>query len=339
MYHVLVAEDEHWIRGGIVEMVNRLGGGFKVTGEAGDGVEAWNLIQELWPTVLITDIMMPKMDGLSLIGQIDRYQLPIVSIIVSGYDNFSYAQQGIRYGVSEYLLKPVKEQALKEALDRSLQRLNMLHPVHEQLIHIQSFLDRIHAMDAQQLMLEQTQLVQSILKSRGGHPGSRLGLLRIFSGRFNDLARYSYPDFPKIEFEAHPDDETVKRHFQELAEAWCRFGRNRSDKGSARLVIKKACDYAEKSYMQEISLSQIAEYVGLSVSHFCALFKQHSGDSFINYMNRLRIDKAKQLLIEPDLKIYEVADMVGFSSLPYFNRVFKNMTGLSPNEYRKSLGV
>ncbi|WP_141336292.1 helix-turn-helix domain-containing protein [Paenibacillus sp. tmac-D7] len=338
MYHVLVAEDEHWIRSGIVEMIDRIGSGFKVVGEAENGIEGWNLIQELCPTVLITDIMMPKMDGLSLIKQIDDIKFPIVSIIISGYDNFSYAQQGIRYGVSEYLLKPVREDMLKEALERSIKRLEMLHPVHEQLTQIQSYVDQIQSMDVQRLNLEQSHLIQAIIKNRHCHPSSKLGLLRILAGKLSDLLEYSFPDYVKISADGE-SEESLKRHIQQLTELWCKYSQNQLNKRSFRLVIKQACDYAEKNYMQEISLTQIAEYAGLSVSHFSALFKQHTGDSFVNYINQIRIDKAKQLLLEPDLKIYQVADMVGFSSMPYFNRVFKNMTGLSPNEYRKGMGI
>ncbi|GJM76054.1 hypothetical protein HMSSN036_82700 [Paenibacillus macerans] len=98
-------------------------------------------------------------------------------------------------------------------------------------------------------------------------------------------------------------------------------------------------EYVQQNYAREITLGQIAEYTDLSVSRFCVLFKQHYGDSFINYLNKYRIEKAKQLLLEPDLKVYEVADMVGFSSLPYFNRLFKSLTDESPGEYRRSLGL
>ncbi len=338
MYHVLVAEDEFWIRSGIVEMVDRIGGGFKVVGEAETGVEAWNLIQELCPTVLITDIMMPQMDGLSLIKQIEEIKFPIVSILISGYDNFAYAQQGIRYGVSEYLLKPVQEEMLKEALERSIHRLEMLHPVHDQLMQIQAFIDKMQSMDALQINSEQSQLIQSIIKNRHSHTSSKLGLLRILAGKISDLLEYSYHDFRKIAVDGG-SEESLMRYIGQLIELWCQYSKNQDNRRSFRLVIKQACDYAEKNYMQEISLSHIAEYVGLSVSHFSALFKQHTGDSFVNYLNGIRIDKAKKLLLEPDLKIYQVADMVGFSSLPYFNRVFKNIIGMSPNEYRKGMGI
>jgi two-component system response regulator YesN len=103
--------------------------------------------------------------------------------------------------------------------------------------------------------------------------------------------------------------------------------------------MKKVQEFVQQNYMKEITLSQIAEIADLSVSRFCVIFKKNTGDSFVNYLNQYRIDKAKQLLLETDLKIYEVADMVGFSTLPYFNRLFKTVTGLSPNEYKRSLGL
>lgn len=338
MYHVLVAEDEHWVRSGIVEMIERIGGGFKVVGEADNGEEAWNLIQELCPTVLITDIMMPKLDGISLLKKIDDIKYPIVSIIVSGYDNFAYAQQGIRYGVSEYVLKPVRQEMLQEALERSIYRLEMNSPLHAQLMSMQNFVNNIQGMDVDQLHSELSSLIKSILANRKSHPNSKLGLLRILAGKLNDLLEYFYPSYIRTNVEIE-SEELLKRHILRLTEQWCQLGKHIDDKKSVRLVMKKACDYAEKNYMHEISLSQIAEYVGLSVSHFSALFKQHTNDSFINYLNQIRIDKAKELLCEPDLKIYQVAEIVGFSSVPYFNRVFKNTTGWSPNEYRKGIGV
>jgi two-component system response regulator YesN len=204
---------------------------------------------------------------------------------------------------------------------------------------INTFVEQIQTMDVQQLMGEQAQLVQSILRNKSSHPSSKLGLLRILTGKLNDLLEYTYPEFQKTAVHEAKTEEALKRHIQHLIEQWCQYDQHQHHKRSFRLVIKKACDFAEKNYMQEISLSQIADFAGLSVSHFSALFKQHTGDSFVNYMNKFRIEKAKQLLLEPDLKIYHVADMVGFSSMPYFNRVFKNLIGLSPNEYRKGMGI
>lgn len=338
MYHVVIAEDEHWIRRGLAEMVNRTDGRFKVVGEAGDGREAWTLIQERSPSLLITDIEMPRKDGLSLIKDIDEARVPVVSIVVSGYDNFDYARQGVRYGVSEYLLKPVREETLLEALERSVYRLELLHPVHEQQMMIQSFLEHLSAMDNHRILKEQSHLVQAIAKNSHIHPGSKLGLLRIFAGRWENLLEADFPDYARLP-ETDGTEEALRQRLQRLGEEWARRNGNQMEKRSFRLVIRQACEHAEKHYMQELTLAAASRQAGLSASHFSALFKQHTGDSYVNYINRLRIDKAKQLLLEPDLKIYQVAEMVGFSSIPYFTRLFKTVAGMSPNEYRKGMGI
>lgn len=347
MYHVVVAEDEHWIRSGIVKMLERISSGFTVVGEAEDGAEAWQLIQELSPNVLITDIEMPHKDGLALLKEIHEQQLPVISIILSSYDKFEYAQQGIRYGVSEYLLKPVREEVLKESLQRSIDRLEMLKPIHEQMLKINAFLERLPLMDEQQVQQEQSKIVQAIMSSRHSHPSSKIGLLRIFTVKWNELLKVYYPEDISIASETneageaagHADAAAYKQQIQQLADRWCGKSQSGQTKRSYRLAIKQACSYAETSYMHEIRMNSVAEHVGLSVSHFSALFKQHTGETFGNYVNLIRIEKAKQLLLEPDLKAYEVAELVGFTSAPYFTRLFKNTTGLSPNEYRKRLGL
>ncbi len=338
MYHILVLEDDYWIRSGMIEMLERIGGQFKVAGEATDGEEGWNLVQELCPTIVITDISMPKMDGLSLIRRIHDEQYPIVSIIVSGFDHFAYAQQAIHYGVTEYLLKPVMQESLEEALVKSIHRLELLQPVHKQLLKIQQLIDQIPAMEPQAIMLEQARLVKWVLKSRQSAPRSGIGLLRIFAARLESLI-VLYAADSRVAWPEKETEDSLAAHIQSLCELWCSLVLSKPDQRSTRLIMKQSCDFVEKSYMHEISLAQMAEHAGLSVSHFSALFKQHAGDSFVNYLNRYRIGEAKQLLLDPELKIYQIADMVGFSSIPYFNRVFKNMTEQTPNEYRKGFGV
>lgn len=335
MYHVLVAEDELWIRSAIVEMVERIGNGFEVVVEAENGQEAWDLIQELWPTVLITDIRMPKKDGLSLVEQIANNRLPIVPIIISGYDTFEYAQQAIRYNVSEYLLKPVREDDLKNALERCLLRLEGVKEMSSLLLKVQGFIDTLQYKDSQMMIKEQASLVATILKEKSIHPAARMSLLRIFSGRLNELAKSEGVEFP---FKDLKNSELIHQHFRLLIETIISEN-DQYTNNNVKLVIKKVCDYINKNYMNEVTLDEMAQYSNLSTSYFSTLFKQHTGNSFVNYVNQKRIHEAKSLLIEHDIRIYDVADMVGFSSLPYFNRVFKTIVGMPPNEYRKSLGI
>jgi len=117
-YKVFFVEDELVTREGIRDNVNWKANGFEFCGEAPDGEVALPLLQAAQPDVLITDIKMPFMDGLQLC-KIVRERMPWVKIVIlSGHDEFEYAQQAITLGVTEYLLKPVSAQDLHMVLHK-----------------------------------------------------------------------------------------------------------------------------------------------------------------------------------------------------------------------------
>ncbi|MFD2615418.1 response regulator [Paenibacillus gansuensis] len=101
-----------------------------------------------------------------------------------------------------------------------------------------------------------------------------------------------------------------------------------------RQLIDKAIDFIAANYTHELTLQQAADHVHMSKNYFCLLFKKFTGQNFIDYVIRLRIAKAKELLTVPGLKIYEVAEGSGFGDVKYFSKLFKKMTGCSPVEYR-----
>ena len=107
MFKVFLVEDEIVVREGIRKSIPWEQDGFMYAGDASDGELALPMIRKIEPDLIITDIKMPFMDGLSLI-ELVRKDLPNAKIvIISGYDDFSYAQQAIRMGVDQYLLKPI----------------------------------------------------------------------------------------------------------------------------------------------------------------------------------------------------------------------------------------
>jgi AraC-like DNA-binding protein len=83
-----------------------------------------------------------------------------------------------------------------------------------------------------------------------------------------------------------------------------------------------------------MSLGQVAKAMNTSTFYFCKLFKKVTGINFTDYVSRVRIEKAKNLLLNPNLRVSEIAYDVGFQSLTHFNRVFKRILGQSPTEYR-----
>ena len=102
-------------------------------------------------------------------------------------------------------------------------------------------------------------------------------------------------------------------------------------------VIAKAKKYIEEHQTEELSLSEVAKAVNTSSFYFCKMFRKVTGINFTDYVARLRIERARNLLLNPNLRISEIAFEVGFQSLTHFNRVFKRILGQSPTDYRLQL--
>jgi two-component system response regulator YesN len=78
----------------------------------------------------------------------------------------------------------------------------------------------------------------------------------------------------------------------------------------------------------------VSNHVSLNYSYFSQAFKEYTSLSFVNYLKKLRIDRARELLTTTDYKVYEISEMAGFENTKHFSRVFKEMEGVSPQEYR-----
>lgn len=105
---------------------------------------------------------------------------------------------------------------------------------------------------------------------------------------------------------------------------------------NGNIHFKKALSYINENYCSEITLEDIAERIFMNATYFSDMFRKVVGRTFIDYLNDLRIQKAKLLLGISELRISEIADMVGFKEDSYFIRVFKKYTGMTPSEYRSN---
>lgn len=119
MFKVLLVDDEIFVRKGLQKLIKWEQLNLTVVGEAKNGGEALDLIERLNPDLVITDVMMPVLDGLELVRRVKETCRPApVFIIISGYNEFKYAQQAIRYGVHEYLLKPIDANEMTTILQK-----------------------------------------------------------------------------------------------------------------------------------------------------------------------------------------------------------------------------
>ncbi|WP_342561027.1 response regulator [Paenibacillus sp. FSL R7-0345] len=113
---VLIVDDEYYFRQLLIRLVDWASAGFKVVAEAEEGSAALRIIEEQAIDLIITDIEMPNMNGLDFIKAVRKLDSAAKLIFITSYDNFSYAQQAISLGADHYLLKPVDEDAVEQAL-------------------------------------------------------------------------------------------------------------------------------------------------------------------------------------------------------------------------------
>ena len=544
MLKIFLAEDEVIVRETIKRMIPWEELGFELVGEAADGEMALPLLIRQKPDLLITDIKMPFMDGLTL-AKLAKKELPELKIVIlSGYDDFNYAKQAINIGVEDYLLKPITKNALIERLSEIRSRYehektqkeyyekfqremqayekNSSRDFFEALVrgsmdmmevykkaeklgvdivaeayniliftmnseedfsgqkegyseweaeslemleeffsgHPSAMLFRSNIFSYGVLLKGQKESIkeitkecvgkiQGILKRKEskrewflavGQPVERLSQIkksyhtasRAFSQRYlyvenvlyydememmehrsgqadtNDNAYLKKVDvnalnpailqkflsngiqeetenFVKDYFYAigqEPMESLVFRNYvilnvrfsvitflkglgcdtegmepENTEEILAESGKNiesaiayaekmvsqaitirdQNSGNKNRSILKTAVDFIESHYMEEeISLNTVANVANVSSNHFSALFSQNMGQTFIEYLTSLRMNKAKELLRCTGMRSSEIAGEIGYKDAHYFSYLFKKTQGMTPSDYRKA---
>ncbi len=244
MLKVLIVEDEEMIRKGIVLTVDWAALDCVVVGEAANGAQGLEAARRLEPSLIITDLKMPQMDGIEMLTALRKEGCTAYVIILTAYDNFAYAQSALRLGAVDYLLKPFHDGDLENAITRIQQRLQ---------------------------------------PAAGATP---IGVPR---------------------------------------------------KGDKSKYVLEAMDYISKHYNEpDISVGTVAQSLNISEGYLSHTFKKETDYTLLIYLTRYRIHKAMELLKDCRVKVYEVAEQVGYRDIAYFSATFKKYTGISPSEYQLS---
>ncbi|MFD2671386.1 response regulator [Marinicrinis sediminis] len=344
MYRVLIVDDEQMIHFSLKKLIEQSDLGFELVGEAEDGREALELIQQTAPDLVITDIYMPELDGLELIEQAKSAHPKVTFMILSGYNDFSFAQKAIRFGVSDFLLKPIDPQAFLDTLKRIHHKLTQDK---ERFSTLNEWLTAYHQM--------QKQLFEEMWSLKGAQASATLeAILHHLQQRqteevplthlTHDLLLWLENELRKkgisLEEQAgsppssHPIASTLTRTRIQVQQ-WMQILKEWRNLGS-RMNMKRALDYMKTHYMREdLSLNEVAGYIGISPAYFSRSFREEWQVTFIKYLINLRMEKARELLEITDLSTCQVALEVGFSDYPHFSKTFKKLTGVTPSEYRK----
>ncbi|MCZ8511352.1 response regulator [Paenibacillus filicis] len=344
MYRILIADDEPMIRKGLQKLVEQSGQSMTSIRTAENGFHALQQIQEERPDFVFTDIRMPKMDGLELCRQLAELDSDIQIVVISGYGDFEYAQKCLSYGVKEYLLKPVSKKAVHDVLDKLVrvsarQRTDTFVPVSRLEQWIAEMDDLVWSLREPEL-----ELLLEKLRKELHHYSLKLARFCDVLEELNLLLAKRLSTRDVFSLQTHLDLGGAR----DVEEAWSRFAEGiwsivrdlkARRKGRAKDPVEEAKHYIEEHLAEEVSLEEVAEYIGLNASYFSQLFKQSTQETFVQYRTRRRMEKAKKLLQQPHYRITDISGEVGYADHPHFTKTFKKYTGFLPSEYRQNLGI
>ncbi|MDF2959524.1 MAG: response regulator [Paenibacillus sp.] len=340
MKTIYIIDDEPMICMGLSQMVkdyNR----FESVQTYTDSVKALNDIISNAPEIVITDISMPRMDGLELCKQIYERKLTSKVIILSGYNNFSYAQKCISYGVREYLLKPVTELELFPVLNKVLSEartgafsLSWFEQWLEQAEDSIWSADRNRTGELLQRI--RTELFHAEMDLTYQHQAVKDGLMLLVK-KLNMRDAYQF-QLELLHEESAGNVMDPYKTFEKQIHEWSR--QLSAYRGGNQInVLEASLAYIEEHLSEDLSLEAVAEQMGLTPTYFSHYFKKMTNETFVQYRLRKRVERAKKLLAVPHSKIIDIMAEVGYDSYPHFSRIFKKMTGYSPTEYRANLGI
>lgn len=353
LINVLIAEDEKSVRQNISGFIKDQGNHFRLIGSASNGVEALEFFREQPIHILLTDIRMPKMDGFELIESIYEEWPETKTIILSGYDDFAYARRAMQYGVTDYLLKPIIREELNMALVKILSSLSNATKYLSVFVNQEKWDMRLIRLEAKLLgavEIGHTTAADAALTDlfKGFHQrvaDDHLKLIPFIIDTLTSLRkRLSSIDTVQLYFdqelkllskvfEKHYSLDEIKLNVKEFI-LFCANTVKMCRQQSCPDILFHCKEILKSQYKQEVTLTSLASIVGVTPAYLSRLFKKELGINFIDYLNQIRITKAKELLDVPNIKVLEVASIVGFNNPEYFTKTFKKFTGMTPQNYR-----
>lgn len=358
MFNILIADDEPLIRRGLKTIIHRISDDFVVSNEASNGIDAMNSIECWKPDVVISDIKMPKKDGLELLEEINQKYPYIITVILSGYDDFNYAQKAIKYKVYDYLLKPVDSESLSgllvrigeeiksrvsDRVDKEYMNMHIEGRISTlfSTIKLYDLILNIKLMNKQAIKTIIDDIFRYINDNNMDLFHVRHVILELYNTILNDLHNINRSTEMlnsslnlRGDLEHLGSIESVRIWFEQNIMSLIEYSKEKIVNGDTK-IIDKIKRYIRENYEKEITLNLLAEKFFLNPCYMSNLFKLETGQNFLEYLTQVRINKSIELMHDIRLKVYQISQMVGYESPIHFNKLFKRVTGITPNEYRK----
>ncbi|MFC4779180.1 response regulator [Paenibacillus sp. GCM10023252] len=360
MIRVLIVDDSALIRDSLAASVAHYSESFIVCGTAENGGAALSWLELHYADLCITDIRMPVMDGLTLIGEINNKYPWMRCMVISSYDDFQYAKQSIQLNALDYIMKPVEDEMLHAALDKASECISrdrnhaaaqlMLNKLPHQRRMIDRWVNQIQTLHVETLPL----LIVDTLELLEHWVDGNYPLLAPISNLWlRMMIEELSTNRLQLELEEGTDAglgdriltlQQIRSYFrlcsvrrlEEGAYQMVEVMRGVRDQQSIK-VISNIIAFINEHYTEQINLQDLADYADMNKNYMCTLFKQETEMTIGNYIVTVRMREARNMLLESSDKIYEIANKVGIEDVNYFSQLFKKHYGLSPLDYKKRM--
>jgi two-component system response regulator YesN len=359
MLKLLIVDDEELTRNGLAKCINWAKLKLEVIGCVADGQKALDLFAKKPADIVITDIRMPKMDGLELIKALKAIDSTIVVIFLSAYDDFKYAQQAVKFDAFDYILKPIDVELLQSVVknainfkvtqqERDAKILPTMNTTDLSFLATENFNSKLKENLLHALETGDSSQARTLLNAIWNELLAKnyaLDLIKRFCMELSSIfvnCMVTIHEEPYLAFGAQDPWNKISRMQSnvELSQWLCDTVQNTckivQSRRKHKKLVSEAIRLIEKKYFDNsLTLNMISDLLYVTPNYLSAVFKDETNIGFLEYLTNYRIEKSKTLLADLKYKIYEVCFAVGYTDPHYFSKLFKKATGVTPKDFRE----
>ena len=317
---ILIADDETGVKTLFRHFMEQYPSPYTEYKMANTGEELRNLCLQESFDIVFSDIKMPGLTGLEAIYEIKNASENDTAsyYIISGYGEFEFAQQAIRLGIKDYILKPVRYSVIEKILRSE-----------EEKLFLGLSLENAWAMQDEKAAMELSQAIQNLAASYEERYKSFYSSLNGWKSRAAGNGIPIDGEYFRKWFGSDLGTFNEQRAFLEKATL------SNTDGSYSKELMMKIISQIEDNYRNpSLGLDMIADELGYSTQYLSMIFSKETGIPFSLYLTKKRIENAKHLLDTTKMKVKDIAKLCGYSYTSYFIKVFRKETGFSPNEWR-----
>lgn len=360
MLDVMIVDDMEFIRREIKKL--KLWGelsGFLIAEEAVNGLDALRKLESRPVDLVITDIRMPVKNGIELLQKVTEKKLAKCVVLFSEHCEFAYARQGLVFGAFDYITKPIDEKEFEKLLQRAKQFIMEKKYEEERVRKLEEKLGgevelfcsekdvkyvieliQLASMKAVDAALD---MAEAFLKAPENDTAKTEIVLRKSITEIISATMETYPWINKFidtsgmicfSFSKQCEPGDIRAAVADpVNKIITVINSLMLDKGNS--LVKQVCLYVLENIDSGVSLKVLSEKLFVSSTHLSETFKHKTGISLVEYLTKVKLERAKKLIEEGELKIYEIANRLGYEDINYFNKLFKRYTGLTPVEFKQ----